>query len=162
MQLDAVLCSLWLYCQDIGSADVKVLHTTSDAAHEYQYIRLMEMHPKAEFIREHDFKQQLLSNIAYYPFVFFAVDDCMFVKPFLLKDVASSVDDHQDAWGFSLRLGRNTTYCNGLVYSVHVSKKHQEPDFCDYKEMSHFYSIDPNLFVSFLLPLFHSTISFFY
>lgn len=111
MQLDAVLRSLWLHCRDIGSADVKVLYTTSDAAHEYQYMRLMEMHPKAEFIREHDFKQQLLSSIADYPFVFFVVDDCIFVKPFFLKDVVSAVDEHQDVLGFSFRLGRNTTYC---------------------------------------------------
>lgn len=114
MQLDAVLRSLWLHCRDIGNADVKVLYTISDTAHEYQYMRLMEMHPKVEFIREHDFKQQLLSSIAYYPFVFFAVDDCMFVNPFLLKDVVRAVDDHEDVLGFSFRLGRNTTYCYSM------------------------------------------------
>jgi hypothetical protein len=111
MQLDAVLRSLWLHCRDIGNADVKVLYTTSDAAHENQYAHLMKMHPQVEFIREYDFKLQLLLNIAYYPFVFFAVDDCMFVKPFLLKDVVSAIDEHQDVLGFSFRLGRNTTYC---------------------------------------------------
>lgn len=38
-----------------NATDVKVLYTTSDAAHEHQYMRLMETHPNAEFIREHDF-----------------------------------------------------------------------------------------------------------
>jgi hypothetical protein len=114
MQLDAVLHSLRLHCRDIENVDMKVLYITSEAAHEEQYVQLMKMHPSVQFIREHDFKQQLLLNIAYYPFIFFMVDDCMFVKSFLLEEVVSAIDANPDVLGFSFRLGRNTTYCYSM------------------------------------------------
>ncbi|KRF18682.1 hypothetical protein [Paenibacillus sp. Soil787] len=119
MQLDAVLQSLRLRCGDFEGVDMKVLYITSDIAHEEQYVQLMKMHPSVQFIREHDFKQQLLSNIAHYPFVFFMVDDCMFVKPFLLEEVVSAMDAHPDVLVFSFRLGRNTIYC----YSMHTPQR---------------------------------------
>ena len=39
------------------------------------------------------------------------VDDNIFVKDFLLKEIIEALDRNPRAIGFSLRLGRNTGYC---------------------------------------------------
>lgn len=46
--------------------------------------------------------------------VLFMVDDNVFVREFRLLEVQESLAEHQDALGFSLRLGTNTTYCYAL------------------------------------------------
>ena len=44
-------------------------------------------------------------------YVLFLVDDNIFVKPFSLRDVIAALDSEKNAIGFSLRLGKNTSYC---------------------------------------------------
>lgn len=114
MQLDAVLQSLRLHCRDVNKLDVTVLYTTSNQIYEKQYLKLVEEHPYVHFMKEHHFKQQLLSSIASYPFVLFFVDDNLFVKPFVIEDLSESLASHTDALGYSLRLGRNTRYCYSM------------------------------------------------
>lgn len=114
MQLDAALRSLWLHCRDVNCLDVKVLYSVSDPIHDRQYRQLMAEHPAVHFIPEYDFKGQLPACIAEYPFVLFMVDDMMFVRPFSIKECTELLNEHQDALGFSLRLGTNTHYCYSL------------------------------------------------
>jgi hypothetical protein len=45
------------------------------------------------------------------PFILFLVDDTVFTHEFALGELTTCLSLHQDALGFSLRLGRNTTYC---------------------------------------------------
>lgn len=44
-------------------------------------------------------------------FVLFLVDDNLFVRDFRLRTICDALTVHEDALGFSLRLGTNTTYC---------------------------------------------------
>jgi hypothetical protein len=44
-------------------------------------------------------------------FILFLVDDNLFIKDFRLKDAIPALQEHTDSISFSLRLGRNTTYC---------------------------------------------------
>jgi glycosyltransferase involved in cell wall biosynthesis len=44
-------------------------------------------------------------------YVLFAVDDTVFVQDFTMADMAGTLDRRQEVLGFSLRMGRNTTYC---------------------------------------------------
>jgi hypothetical protein len=44
-------------------------------------------------------------------YVLFLVDDNIFVQPFCLFDVMGALGQQPSALGFSLRLGKNTTYC---------------------------------------------------
>ncbi len=44
-------------------------------------------------------------------YVFFLVDDNIFVKEFCLKEAADILEKKERLLGFSLRLGKNTTYC---------------------------------------------------
>ena len=45
------------------------------------------------------------------PYVLFLVDDNVFVRPFSLAEALDALAARPRALGFSLRLGRNTTYC---------------------------------------------------
>lgn len=44
------------------------------------------------------------------PYVMFLVDDSIFVDRFRFLDICGVLEDHEDALGFSLRLGTNITY----------------------------------------------------
>jgi len=119
MQLEALLSSLSLHCRDIQNLDLKVLNITSDSFHERQYHRLMSDYGCVEFIREKDFKKQVLSSIESYEHVLFLVDDAIFVKDFVIKNVIECLKNNDDVLGFSQRLGTNTNYC----YSRSISQK---------------------------------------
>jgi hypothetical protein len=48
------------------------------------------------------------------PYVLFLVDDSIFCRPFSIASATRALDARPRAIGFSLRLGRNTTYCYSL------------------------------------------------
>ena len=112
-QLDAALRSLGLHCKDLGEGrlQIQVLYTSSSYFHERQYRQMAKRFPDVKFKREHDFKNDLLECLRGHDHVFFMVDDNIFVKDFLLKDIIGALDRNPRAIGFSLRLGRNTGYC---------------------------------------------------
>jgi FkbM family methyltransferase len=128
MQLDATLRSFALHCKDSHSMDLRVLYTTSNQFHEQQYQQLRANYGFAEFIREAHFRHDLMTLLSSHRYILFLVDDNIFVRDFRLRDVIESLDVNRDAIGFSLRLGKNTTYC----YMLDVEQR--LPDF---DELSH-------------------------
>ncbi|WP_209125699.1 hypothetical protein [Alkalihalobacillus sp. BA299] len=111
MQLEACLRSFYLHCQDYNQVNLMVLYITSNHEFESQYEQLIKQYPNVTFIKEVNFKQQLLSCIRDYANTLFLVDDTLFVRSFLIQNLNGCLIQHQDALGFSLRLGENTTYC---------------------------------------------------
>ena len=113
IQLDGALRSLFSHCKDLGEGRlrVQVLYTSSSYFHETQYRQMAQRFPDVTFMREHDFKKDLLACLIGHDYVFFMVDDNIFVKDFLLKDIIEALNRNHRAIGFSLRLGRNTGYC---------------------------------------------------
>ncbi len=114
MQLDATLRSFVLHCKDVQSVDLKVIYKTSNPSHEELYKILANEHSFIDFIKEVDFKKQMLSLLPIYQYILFLVDDNIFVQDFRLADIIESLRSNSDALGFSLRLGTNTTYCYTL------------------------------------------------
>jgi len=55
-------------------------------------------------------------------FIFFMVDDNLFVRPFSLRAAVQALHAVPDAIGFSLRLGRNTTYTYSLNNNQELPK----------------------------------------
>ena len=111
MQLDALLGSLTLNCRDILKIDLKVLYTTSNPHFDEQYQKMKAEYIHVDFIKETDFREQVLSSISNYMYVLFLVDDDIVVNAFSIKSIIRDLADHNDALGFSLRLGKNTVYC---------------------------------------------------
>jgi GT2 family glycosyltransferase/tetratricopeptide (TPR) repeat protein/glycosyltransferase involved in cell wall biosynthesis len=117
LQLDATLRSLLLHCSDVEEADIQVLYRTESALHTGQYRRLRDEFSRYGFIRfvpEKDFRSDVLALLALSENVLFLVDDNIFIENFSLQDTVETLDREQSALGFSLRLGRNTTYCYSL------------------------------------------------
>jgi glycosyltransferase involved in cell wall biosynthesis len=114
LQLDAALRSWAGHCRDAGGATWRVLYKASNSRMISLYRQLMREHPGVDFFREEDFRRDLLELVAQQDYIGFVVDDSIFVRDFSLADINSALGRHADALGFSLRLGRNTTYCYTL------------------------------------------------
>lgn len=114
LQLDATIRSLRRNCDDIGSADIRVLYVTSTPAFAAGYGVLANEHPGVEFLRESDFKADLVRLVEGTSHVMFLVDDTLFVGPLSLARAIQTVDAVPACLGFSFRLGKNTTHCYPL------------------------------------------------
>lgn len=114
MQLAATIESFLLHCRDTDSTELKVLYKASDLCHQAQYESLRQRFSGVEFVKETNFRDQVLSIIENSDYVLFLVDDNVFVKPFDLCTITTALNEQKDAIGFSLRLGTNTTYCYPL------------------------------------------------
>ena len=112
MQLDCAIRSFTRHCKYVNdSLTVKVLYTTSNDAHERQYRTLAKNYPSIEFVKETDFKNNLLQVLTSSEYVLFLVDDNIFVNDFSTDHIIDVLRQYPNAIGFSLRLGRNTNYC---------------------------------------------------
>jgi len=109
LQLDATLRSLYLNCDEY--LDIHVLYTCSNERHENSYKNLEKKHKFVKFVREIDFKADLLKLIHDKMYILFVVDDTIFTRKFSVQEIIDVLDTNQDAIGFSLRLGINTTNC---------------------------------------------------
>ena len=171
MQVDAVLRSFFLHCQDTSeTVYVNVLYKATSLRHASQYEQLTRDYPNVNFVRETNFRTDLIGMLnpyaansnAYrlvsilgtpaffrtgrrrrqfvdmlrYKFIYallprvispqgilFLVDDNLFVRDFAIQTALCTLEEHTDVLGFSLRLGRNTTY------SYTVDKRQRLPFF---------------------------------
>jgi len=123
LQLDGTLRSWMRHCRDAGSAAVKVLYKASTSCMGSLYRRLMRDHPNVDFVREGDFRRDVLMLLRDRGCVLCVVDDTVFIQDFKMADIVGALDRHPEVLGFSLRLGRNTTYC----YTMNHPQK--LPDF---------------------------------
>jgi glycosyltransferase involved in cell wall biosynthesis len=114
LQLDATLRSFYHHCSDAQNVQLYVLYTTTTGRMRWLYRQLIREYPRVAFVRESDFRRDLLTLLGNFEHVLFLVDDSIFAQPFALGDILDALQSHPDAIGFSLRLGRNTTYCYSL------------------------------------------------
>jgi len=164
MQLEAVLRSFFLHCQDCQQANFFVLYRATSPLHVRQYEVLKDAHPGVNFVEQGDFRRDVLRIVNPYPrgslskmffsvldfltstvvflerrlwrifqsilmrlrvnilgtllpalpetgHILFLVDDNLFVGDFSLAGITQKLQQHPEALGFSLRLGRNITHC---------------------------------------------------
>jgi glycosyltransferase involved in cell wall biosynthesis len=126
LQLDATLKSFLLHCKDLESTQVRVLYVASTPLHAEQYLQLARdyrQYRRLQFVHEKNFRQDVLAILSPFDYVLFLVDDNIFVKGFSLLEVCDDIQKETDSIGFSLRLGKNTTYC------YPVDKKQRLPRF---------------------------------
>jgi hypothetical protein len=119
LQAELCLTSFFEHCyeyeENLEFIDVKVIYKTSNDEYFKAYKTLNEEYfGEVDFIFETDFKNNLVEAIAGYQNVLFLVDDNVFIGNFSLEDVSDLLESHNDAIGFSFRLGENTTYCYSL------------------------------------------------
>lgn len=111
LQLRAVLDSFFLNCKEARITDIVVLYKVTDRYHLQQYQVLKEMFKEVIFIEETKLVEQLIEVVAKNEYVLLLVDDTVFTGSFSLLEIETALRENNDALGFSLRLGSNTTYC---------------------------------------------------
>lgn len=114
LQVDAALTSWKRHCRDAASTEINVIYKASTSRMLSLYRRLMQEHPDVNFIREGDFRRDVLVLARSREYIFYAVDDTVFVRDFEMAEIAAALKANPDALGFSLRLGTNTNYCYTL------------------------------------------------
>jgi len=67
MQLDAVLRSFFLHCQDSELVKISVLYMVTDGDHARQYKTLISDYPQVTFIEQKNFRQDVLHWLTPYP-----------------------------------------------------------------------------------------------
>jgi hypothetical protein len=111
LQLDAALRSFFMHCNDPDNIDVCVYYKATTSQFENQYLTLKDDYPSVRFIPEINIKSDFISLIAPYDYFLGTVDDNIFLRKFSISEIVSLMTLHQNALGFSLRLGTNTTFC---------------------------------------------------
>lgn len=110
LQLDLCLKTAKKQCQDWEELKRTVIYKASTPRYSEAYLRLEKDYPDVEFIKEGNFKTDLLCSIEDYDYIFFCVDDTIFTGKFFVKEGVAQAG-LPNSLGFSLRLGQNTTFC---------------------------------------------------
>jgi hypothetical protein len=124
LQLDLALNSLYLNCEDVENLDINVIYK-ADIGFQYAYNILMGDHSDVNFIKESNFKGNVLHclyNKADDALVLWLVDDTVITNKFNINKIAHLLRKNKNALGFSLRLGYNTKYCYSLNINQEVPK----------------------------------------
>lgn len=114
LQLEACLRSLAIHAAERLDVSVIWKATTDRCLDAYGTLINEGRDPRAglvTFCRERDFESDIRRLLVDGERVLFVVDDTIFVDRFSPAKIAGALAAHQEAIGFSLRLGRNTTYC---------------------------------------------------
>ncbi len=106
LQSDAALCSFQRHCRDATVASVKVFYKAATSRMLSLYRRLGQEHPEADFVREGDFKRDLLLLLRDSDYVLFLANDTVFVRDFSIQAIADTLNQNGDAIGYSLRMDR--------------------------------------------------------
>ena len=117
LQLDAALRSFMLHCLDSHRVSIQIIVMASNEHYGKAYQILEKEYSSYEniiFVSEIHFRQQVLDCLHSDKYVLWLVDDNIFIRDFDLASCCHCLDLHQDALGYSLRLGENTTYCYPL------------------------------------------------
>ena len=112
-QLDACLRSLSTYAPDVTVS--VVLRATSEPF-RLGYARCATDHPAVTFVPETDFGRQVVELLErqHAPLACFLTDDDLVTQPVRMDVIESALRDAH-VLAFSLRLGRNTTYCYSMA-----------------------------------------------
>jgi len=107
MQLHANLSSLKKYAQHYKQAHIYVLYKTEK--YQYQYDQLVKEFNEVSFVRETNLTEQSHKILLKYNAIMYVVDDTIFYRNFNIVTCLDCLFSHNEALGFSLRIGRNIT-----------------------------------------------------
>jgi hypothetical protein len=145
-QLELLLRSTKEYYKEYNTTKINVLYTYSTEFFKAGYDKLIEEYPEINFLKETNFKSDLISLINQkYKYTIFFVDDQLFKEPFSLEELPSDFDDIACV---SLRLHPRLDYC----YTMNT---HMKPTYktiwewknclCDY---GYVMSLDSHVFLT--------------
>lgn len=111
LQLDLTLTSNERHCSEKNARNEVVIYKPTNDEFEETYKQVAKEHPDVQFLKEDNFKNNLLECVDKNRHVMFVVDDCIFTRRYSLDKISSFLDICDGVLGFSLRLGTNTEVC---------------------------------------------------
>jgi hypothetical protein len=111
IQLTATLETLKKNWVDLENTEVYVLYKNTTLQSKKLYRQIKHEFDWVKFKEERNFKTDLLDILENKKFVLFVVDDCIFTDNFNLVYICEDLEKIKNSIGFSLRLGKNITYC---------------------------------------------------
>lgn len=114
IQLDLCLRSNKKFSKDWDLQKETVIFRGSSPKFVKGYEEVAKEHPTVRFVEEQAFKDDLLDEILGNDYALFVVDDTVFTHEYSLESMCGVLERWDDVLGFSLRLGKNTTYCYPL------------------------------------------------
>jgi len=119
-QLELLLHSMEVHWSEAFEYKINVLYTFSNNLYKKGYDILIEDYSDVNFIKENNFKEDLLNLIENKPYTIFFVDDLVFKEDFSLNCKEMKLFENQnDILCLSLRLHPNLTYC----YAANIPMK---------------------------------------
>lgn len=123
-QLDLFLRSMEEYFAEYNYFKVNVLYTFSNDSFYLGYESLFDLHPGVNFVRETNFKNDLVSLISDYEYTVFFVDDIIWKDKFSIRDKEFSIFENstnidKKVLCLSLRINPDLNYC----YTANIPMK---------------------------------------
>lgn len=129
-QLDAFLQTCDLYARALLQS-MSVVYRATDADFERAYDRLAAELPHVRWVREQDFREDVLTLVGDRPYSVFQTDDDLYYAP------VDSFVVGGDIACFAFRLGFNTTYCYPLDFEEQVTPHLVERDWIAWRWREH-------------------------
>ena len=112
-QLDLALKTNQAHLKNATSSSF-VIYKGSNQEYKKAYIQVSKEHPLVTFVEQTNFKQDVMACISWNEYVMFVVDDTIFTGDYDFYHIERALKNDLNSIGFSLRLGKNTTYCYPL------------------------------------------------
>lgn len=130
MQLDLCIRSLLVFGSGVSLDKITVIYNVDTKEHRESYDKLKAEYSHINFTEAFNFQRAVFDSCNKSEHVFFIVDDCIFTDYFNIQDITELLSDNRNVLGFSLRLGKNTTYC------YPIDKYQTTPTFTNEKHAS--------------------------
>ena len=137
-QLHLLISSLEKNAKNIF--ELKIIYTYSNEEFEKGYEKLIEMYPEIKWFKQSDnFKQDVLTNLeTEHKYSCFFTDDDILYRPIKEEEMTSKLEENNDAFCFSGRLGLNTTKCYTMNCDNVLKPEYEDDKFIKWDWKVHF------------------------
>lgn len=170
IQLELLLRSYKKYFKEATKANTTIIYKASNEDFLAGYKKVKQLHPEFNYIRETNFRQNVIESIKpENQCVMFLVDDIVFKSEFSLNDkIFSLLPDNFYMLAISLRLhkGINHCYATGRPSSVPLLKKEIEDEYLVWEwkgaegDWGYGLSVDGNVYQTKMIQIILSQIQF--
>jgi len=153
LQLRTLLESIAVNAPEVF--DITILYKASNSKYEAGYNALQKYDKiiPANWVMEEDFKKQTLEFLNHTEdYTCFFTDDDMIYRPVVEEEITSQLKSDPEVFCFSLRLGKNTTYCymmrcDNVIIPLEENDKYIKWDWSvHYADFGYPLSVDGHVF----------------
>ncbi|MFW6009243.1 MAG: hypothetical protein ACOCP8_08280, partial [archaeon] len=123
MQLQATIDSFLYHCDNNYLVDIVVYYKATLEMTQKQYKEMANFYKNINFVKEKNFKQDIINIISGYNYILMQVDDNIWIRTFDMQRILNIINIYKDVIGFSFRLSPS------LKFHYLTGKKIQIPSY---------------------------------